>query len=285
MIETYLLEALVAFKDCQTLSAASEKLHISQPALSRSMQKLEEILGVSLFDRTKNSIKLNQTGELAASLARNILQSEGEMISLIRNYDSSLHTISIGGCAPGPLMELAAILPNLFPDSSFSSAAKDEDELFNDLFNRKYSLIITTQNISNEQIHSVRYGAEQLYVGAVPAHPLSYYKDLGIHFSDINGESFLMFSDIGVWKNITDKMMPDSKYITQNDMDTLSTLINSSSLLSFGTDLSIKLFRGRDNPDRVFIPIIDPEATVTFYCNYLTENRHKLKPLLSYLNI
>ncbi len=63
MIETYLLEALVAFKDCQTLSAASEKLHISQPALSRSMQKLEEILGVSLFERAKNRLSLNSTGK------------------------------------------------------------------------------------------------------------------------------------------------------------------------------------------------------------------------------
>lgn len=53
MIEIYLLEALCAFYDCGTLSAAAEHLYISQPALSRSMQKLEDLLGVSLFDRTK----------------------------------------------------------------------------------------------------------------------------------------------------------------------------------------------------------------------------------------
>lgn len=39
MIEIYLLEQLKAFHDCGTLSAASEQLHLSQPALSRSMKK------------------------------------------------------------------------------------------------------------------------------------------------------------------------------------------------------------------------------------------------------
>lgn len=53
MIEIHALEALVAFDDYRTLSSAAEHLHISQPALSRTMQKLEDELGVSLFERTK----------------------------------------------------------------------------------------------------------------------------------------------------------------------------------------------------------------------------------------
>ena len=41
MIETSLLEQLVAFHDLKTLSAAAEHLLTSQPALSRSMRKLD----------------------------------------------------------------------------------------------------------------------------------------------------------------------------------------------------------------------------------------------------
>ncbi len=284
MIETYLLEALVAFKDYRTLSAAAENLHISQPALSRSMQKLEEILEVSLFDRTKNRIVLNETGEMAASLARNILQSQDEMVTLIRNYDSSLHTVSVGSCAPGPLMELGTVLPSVFPDFSFCSSARSEDELISDLLKRKYSFIITTRNINDERISSAFYGTEHLFVGAIPAHPLSVYRDTGISFSDVNGENFLMFSDVGIWHDIKEKMMPDSRYITQDDLSNLSTLVKSSSLLSFATDLSLRLFRGDENPERIYIPINDPEATVTFYCNYLLSTRKKLEPLLNYLS-
>ena len=62
MIEIYLLEQLEAFARCGTLSAAAEELHLSQPALTRSMKKLEELIGVPIFERGKN--KLTSTADL-----------------------------------------------------------------------------------------------------------------------------------------------------------------------------------------------------------------------------
>ena len=49
MIELHFWEQLVAIADCGTISAASEKLHLTQPALSRSMKRLEELLGVPII--------------------------------------------------------------------------------------------------------------------------------------------------------------------------------------------------------------------------------------------
>ena len=51
MIEIYLLEQLAAVAKYGTLSAAAEHLPLAQPSLSRSMQKLEDLLGVTLFER------------------------------------------------------------------------------------------------------------------------------------------------------------------------------------------------------------------------------------------
>ena len=76
MMELYLLEQLIAFSRQGTLSGAAEKLHISQPALSQSMKKLEESLGVSLFERSKNKIALNENGIMAVQLGRKIAGAE-----------------------------------------------------------------------------------------------------------------------------------------------------------------------------------------------------------------
>ncbi len=55
MIELHELRQFVTFADAGTLSEAAEILHLSQPALSRNMKKLEEHLEITLFDRQKNS--------------------------------------------------------------------------------------------------------------------------------------------------------------------------------------------------------------------------------------
>ena len=73
MIDLQQLKQLVTISNCGTVSKAAEVLFISQPALSRSMQRMEEDLGVVLFDRHKNKIVLNDNGRLAVDFAQKLL--------------------------------------------------------------------------------------------------------------------------------------------------------------------------------------------------------------------
>ena len=66
MVDYHILEQFVTFYQTGTLRETAEKMHISQPTLTRNMQKLESEFDVPLFHRTKNSISLNETGILAA---------------------------------------------------------------------------------------------------------------------------------------------------------------------------------------------------------------------------
>lgn len=49
MIDTYLLEYFITFYEEGSLLKASEKLHVSQPSLTRAMQKLEVELDLTIF--------------------------------------------------------------------------------------------------------------------------------------------------------------------------------------------------------------------------------------------
>lgn len=79
MIEFEQLIHLIAFDRYKTLSLAAKELHISQPVLTRSMQKLEETLDITLFERTKNRISLNETGLLAVELSKRIISDTKNM--------------------------------------------------------------------------------------------------------------------------------------------------------------------------------------------------------------
>ena len=52
---------------------AAEKLHMAQPPLSVSIRKLEQELGVTLFDRGKDGVKLTKSGEAALEEAQKAL--------------------------------------------------------------------------------------------------------------------------------------------------------------------------------------------------------------------
>lgn len=283
MIEIYLLEALCALNDYGTLSAAAEHLHISQPALSRSMQKLEDLLGVSLFDRTKNRIALNDTGKIAAAMARRILESEEDMITAVRNYDSSLHTISAGYCTPGPMMEIPLSLTQIYPKMKVSSEMESEADLLKGLRTGKYGFIILSHAYEDEDTICIPCGTESLYFSLIPAHPAVLFKDQGLTFSQMNGETFVMAGDIGVWRDLTMNMMPDSHFVLQDSLEALSAVINASTLPAFASDLTIRLFRSRENSGRIFIKILDPEATMHYHCVILKKNRERYARWIGFL--
>lgn len=283
MIEIYLLEALCAFYDYSTLSAAAEHLHISQPALSRSMQKLEDLLGVSLFERTKNRITLNETGKMAASMARRILESEEDMITAVRNYDSSLHTVSAGYCTPGPMMEMPLHLTQLYPKMKVSSEMENDEALLKGLRTGKYGFVILSHAYEDEDTVCIPCGTETLYFSLIPAHPAVLFKDQGLTFSQMNGETFVMAGDIGIWRDLTMKMLPDSRFVLQESLEALSAVINASTLPAFASDLTIRLFRSREDNGRIFIRILDPEATMHYHCVILKKNQERYAKWITFL--
>lgn len=103
MIELYELQQFVAFADAGTLSEAAKQLHLSQPALSRNMKKLEDEVGIVLFDRQKNKLSLNRNGEYVLSMARKLLADSEVLIQNAHEFDRKNRTISLGLCAPAPV--------------------------------------------------------------------------------------------------------------------------------------------------------------------------------------
>ena len=106
MIEMYLLEQLDALARYGTLLAASEQLHITQPSMSRAMKKLEDIVGVELFEHRGNRLVLNYYGKVAADYARRIMESQDEMVSRIRMLMSCsmVRSRAKSPCPPKPAL-------------------------------------------------------------------------------------------------------------------------------------------------------------------------------------
>ncbi|MBR4985252.1 MAG: LysR family transcriptional regulator [Proteobacteria bacterium] len=268
-METYMIEQLAALQEHKTLSKVAEVLHISQPAISRSMQKLEDELGVKLFDRTKNRIVLNAIGELAARHALVVLSAQNEMIRAVRDADRRMHTFSYGSIAPAPMWELTPILSQLYMGMTIAADLQDTDDvLVRGLNDDSYQLIVLLHDLRDidDSGHPIYYSKpfvhEKLSILLPKTHRLAQRKSLKL--KDLAGEKLLIHDKIGFWYGVCKRKIPDATYLEQSDLSTLTEIVNASDLPSFVTNLSERL--GIAFGDKIAIPLVDEEVNVQFWC-------------------
>jgi DNA-binding transcriptional LysR family regulator len=278
MIETYLLQNLVAFSEEKTLLSTAEKLNVSQSALTRAMQKLEEEFDATLFVRKKNKISLNEAGLEAAQYAKQVLSLQENMIEKIRKMDAKNREINFASIAPAPIFELNPILKEIFPDIKIKSELKNtEEEIFDGLENGTYDFVISKTPLNNSRYVSKEYFKESLQVFLPEGHRLAGRKS--IYLKDLAGETFLMLSELGFWAEIKKEKIPKAKFITQAEAETLKELVDSSSLPTFVTEIALKSnnYVTYEQKGRVAIPILDDEVNVTFYIVCKRDNYAKLR--------
>lgn len=276
MIETHFWEQLAAIAELGTFSAASDRLHLTQPALSRSMKKLEELLEVSLFERGKNKIALNDTGKLAADCAARILKQEADMIEKIRTHYQASRTLKIGSCAPVPLRELVPRLTEGCPGQTVSSEMSKEDVLLKKLHNGALQMAVLNRPVQDPGLCCRRLMEEQMYFSVAKTNPLADQNQVSM--SDINGQTILLYSNIGFWYDLCRRKLPRSRFLLQTEFDVFREVAVASELPFFVSDWHIR--HGHFPEDRVYLPISDPEAKVTYYIICRKGEIGQLKALL-----
>ena len=276
MLEICQLQQLLSVAEYGTLSAAAEAIHLSQPSLSRSMKKIEEDLRVTLFDRQKNKITLNENGQLAVECARKVLDQLQQMESQVRSFDRSRRTILVGSCAPAPMWELAQAVSGLYPEMAVSSEMKDAQTLLEGLRQGIYQFIILPFAQEAEDLYCFPFEKEQLYFSLPPAHPMASSK--GLYFKDLDGESVLLFSRIGFWRDVCREKMPMTRALVQHEQEDFQELVQASALPCFVSNLTMR-WDGRPE-NRIVIPILDPEGTALYHFICRKEERKRWAALI-----
>ncbi len=277
MIEIHQLEQLICIAESGTISKAAEKLHISQPALSRSMQRLEDDLEVQIFDHYVNKVVLNNNGVLVVERAKGILSSIDSMITEVQDFNKRNQVISVASCTPAPVWDLDPLIKEIYPNINITSKILDKNKLIDTLKNKEYNMVITPFEVTDHNIISIPYIEEDLYLSLPPTHHLANKEE--VSFSDMDGETMLLYSNIGFWYDMHIKDMPNTKFLFQDDRNTFVEVVKASSLPSFTSNLSIKREGAMDN--RVIIPFIDDNAHVTFFVNIRQEDKQRYNDLIN----
>jgi len=102
------LKYLVTLASEKHFGRAAERCHVSQPTLSIAIKKLEQELGVDLFERTRSSINLTPIGEQVAQQAQVVLTQAGVIKQMALNGQDEL-------ASPLKVGAILTVGPYLFP--------------------------------------------------------------------------------------------------------------------------------------------------------------------------
>jgi DNA-binding transcriptional LysR family regulator len=90
------LRYFIAAAEEENISRAAQKLHVSQPGISRQIRDLEQEIGFDLFQRTAKSLKLTTAGKVFFKEARSVLQRAEDAVKNARAVSVGSGELHVG---------------------------------------------------------------------------------------------------------------------------------------------------------------------------------------------
>jgi LysR family hydrogen peroxide-inducible transcriptional activator len=191
------LRYLVAIEDLRHFGRAADKCHVSQPTLSGQIRKLEEELGVTLFERTSRSVEITPIGERIVALARKLLEQGEAIEQLARSYRDpvagplrigAIHTLS-------PFLVPLIVMPlrQKYPNMELILREGTTEQLLSLLRDHALDAILIATDELREDFGEIPLFDEPFWLAHPANHPL-YIKD-DITLEDLSQLDLLLLSE------------------------------------------------------------------------------------------
>lgn len=167
------LPAFRAIAETEHLTNAAHQLHVTPPALSRTLKILEEDLGRPLFDREGRNLVLNPAGRRLLSSVRSAMRLVHDAIEEIEGERSAPLIIASSGIFTvvglhETLVSLRDSHPHVRPD--VRTVISDDPSA--DLLQGRLDLLFTSAPLFREGLSTVSLLASPMAVFCGPGHPL-----------------------------------------------------------------------------------------------------------------
>lgn len=191
------LQYVLAVAEYQNFTLAAEKCFVTQPTLSMQIQKIEEELGILIFDRTKKPIQLTEIGHKIVDQAKKIVNESGRIKDIVDQQKGFIGGEFRLGIIPTVMPTLLPMfLTNFikkYPKVQLIIEELNTDEMIIRLINGHLDAAIAATPLSEEKIKEVVLYYEP-FVAYIPENNSNYSKeDIGV--SDLNPDDILLLRD------------------------------------------------------------------------------------------
>ncbi|MFC1748014.1 LysR substrate-binding domain-containing protein [Pseudomonadota bacterium] len=191
------LNYLIAVADLRHFGQAAERCFVSQPTLSGQIKKLEEELGVVLFERTKRSVELTAIGEAIVEQARNVLEQADALKHIALSHQDPM----IGPLRMGAIPTLSPYLMPLilkplrkrYPQLKLVLSEEYTDTLLTRLSHHEIDAALLATEVDEPEFESIPLFDEPFWLAHPRSHRFADKKE--IKQIDLNRADLLLLSE------------------------------------------------------------------------------------------
>lgn len=240
------------------MTKAAQELHIAQPALSKTISRLEADVGAPLFDRHGGRIRLNTFGKLYLDKVERALRLLEEGQKEINELAGLEHgSIHLATSTLDPLSEPLSRFLAEHPDVNFQISQAGTDEMMKMMELGEVDLCFTSMDLEQSEWSQVTVLREDVYLAVPQGHRLAVHSS--INLNELENEAFIGYKENFIFQQMNDKFLKEAgitpRYVCRvDDPPAIASLVRAGlGVALFGClhvqDANLKL-----------LPIAQPEC-------------------------
>ncbi|WP_227271002.1 LysR family transcriptional regulator [Roseobacter weihaiensis] len=275
-VELHQLTAALAVAETGSFRRAASKLGIGQSSVSRRIQKLEDRLGVSLFERQTNGARLTPAGICFSERVRYIVNDLNVAVESAQHEGTAgAGRLSVGVIASlsrGPIRNVFHSFFEAHPEVVVCIKESDRGGLLTDLSHRKIDAMIAVGEPETESGDSFVLARERIFLAVPSSDALATVDQLSVH--DLH-HATLLLSDRDPGPEVSDYILRCMVDIWRNSQVQRHKLGREGLMALVGLGLGVCLvtdhWRGVTYPNVRFVPIGNEEERVPFSLTWRPE--------------
>lgn len=256
------LRAFVSVAKLGSFSAAAEELHLSQPALSRRIEKLEAALGVRLFHRTTRKVHLTTVGREFSHRANDLLISLEQSLIGIRDVATNISGEVTIACIPSAVrFFLPSILTEYharYPRIMLRIIDQGANEVLTTVLRNEADFGINYIGTQEPDLHFEAIMKEPFVLACRSEHPFA--KKKKVSWSELATHDFMSVTKDSANRFLLDLALSEHSihphwYCEAQHVSTLVSLVEAGMGIAAVPRLAMP---PEGHPTLVSVPLVDP---------------------------
>lgn len=213
-MEWHQLEYFKTVAQLQHFTRAAEALTISQPALSRSIARLEDELGIPLFERQGKKVVLSRYGQIFLKhvdrAMQEIIQGKQAIQDLLNPDHGTIPLAFLHSLGTHFIPDLLSKFRQQYPLVKFKLYQNATNTLMDQLASGEIDLCFSAPIVTRERVEWAPLFTEELFVAVPTGHPLAGQQTIDL--SQIANEPIITFKPRYGLRIITDQLFDQAGF-------------------------------------------------------------------------